>query len=112
MGSNLCYANTVTPRPSETWSQLSSDERLSLVRNTLTISKDEQYNIISAIEAMIDGQVIVRLLEPVSSDKRGSLLLNLEAFLKESIDPGLVIWLEPLRDLSSLRNLRGIKVKS
>ena len=37
---------------------------------------------------------------------------DLEAFLKESIDPGLVVWLEPLGDRSSLRNLRGIEVKS
>ena len=65
-----------------------------------------------AVEAKPDGQVIIRLLEPVPADKRGTLLLDLEAFLKESIDPGLAVWLEPLGDHNSLRNLRGIEVKS
>lgn len=55
--------------------------------------------------------MIVGLRVPVPADKRGTLLLDLEASLKESIDPGLVVWLEPLGDRSSLRNLRGIEVK-
>ena len=44
--------------------------------------------------------------------KRGPLLLDFEVFLKEAIDPGLVVWLEPLGDRNSLRNLRGIEVKA
>lgn len=64
------------------------------------------------MEAKKDGQVIVSLLESLPADKRGTLLLNLEAFLKESIDPGLVVWLEPLGDRNSLRNLRGIEVRA
>jgi hypothetical protein len=36
----------------------------------------------------------------------------LEDYLKESIDAGLVVWLEPFGDRNSLRNLRGIEVKS
>jgi hypothetical protein len=68
--------------------------------------------ILTAVETKLDGQVIIRLMVPVPADKRGYLLLDLEAFLKESIDPGLVVWLEPFGDRSSLRNLRGIEVKS
>ena len=60
----------------------------------------------------MDGQVIVNLLESLSADKRGPLLLDLEELLKGSVDPGLVVWLESLGDRSSLRNLRGIEVKS
>ncbi len=56
--------------------------------------------------------MIVRLLVPVPAGKRGTLLLDLEAGLKQLIDPGLVVWLEPLGDRSSLRNLRGIEVRS
>jgi hypothetical protein len=59
-----------------------------------------------------DGQIIVNLTEPLSAGKRGQLLLDLEAFLKESIDPSLAVWLEPLGDRNSLRNLRGIEVKA
>lgn len=68
-------------------------------------------DILIIVAAKLDGQVIARLLKPVPADKRGTLLLDIEAFLKESIDPGLVVWLESLGDRSSLRNLRGIEVK-
>jgi hypothetical protein len=58
-----------------------------------------------------DGQVTVRFREPVPADRRGGLLLDLEAALKERVDPGLTVWLEPLGDKNSLRKLRGIDVR-
>jgi len=112
MSSNLCYANTETPTPGQAWCQLSDNEKLALVNSTVTAKMTCVNKTLVAVEAKLDGQVIVRLLEPVNADKRGTLLLDLEAFLKESIDPGLVVWLEPFGDRSSLRNLRGIEVKS
>lgn len=112
MSSNLCYANTETPTPGRAWCQLSDDERLALVNSTVADKMAFLNKTLVAVEAKLDGQVIIRLLEPVHADKRGTLLLDLEAFLKKSIDPGLVVWLEPLGDRSSLRNLRGIEVKS
>lgn len=112
MGSNLCYANTDTPTPGYAWCQLSDDERLALVNKIVGANMASLNKILATVEAKLDGQVIVKLLEPVSADKRGALLLDFEAFLKESIDPGLVVWLEPFGDRSSLRNLRGIEVKS
>ncbi|MHB1141714.1 MAG: hypothetical protein ACYC1T_08155 [Sulfuricaulis sp.] len=69
-------------------------------------------NVLVIAAAKEDGQIIVNLTEPLAAGKRGQLLLDLEAFLKESIDPGLAVWLEPLGDRNSLRNLRGIEVKS
>ena len=39
------------------------------------------------------------------------MLLELESYLKENIDKGLTVWLEPVGDRSKLRNLRGIKIK-
>lgn len=112
MSSNLCYANTETPTPESAWCQLSENARLALVNNTVAVNTAFSNKTLIAVEAKLDGQVIIRLLETVSADKRGTLLLDLEAFLKESIDPGLVVWLEPFGDRSSLRNLRGIEVKS
>jgi len=112
MSSNLYNANTNTPAPGHAWCQLSDNERLVLVNNTVTARMATLNKTLVAVEAKLDGQVIIRLLEPVPADKRGTLLLDLEAFLKESIDPGLVVWLEPFGDRSSLRNLRGIEVKS
>lgn len=112
MNHMLSYANANTPTPGAAWLQLSDDERLALVRNAQDASKQAKYDILKIVAAKQDGQVIARLLEPVSADLRGTLLLDFEVLLKESIDPGLVIWLEPLGDRSSLRNLRGIEVKS
>jgi len=112
MDSNLCNANVDTPTPCHAWCQMSDGERLALASNVANTKMPSINRILEIVEAKLDGQVIVNLLEPVAADKRGSLLLDLETFLKESIDPGLVVWLEPLGDRSSLRNLRGIEVKS
>ena len=68
--------------------------------------------VINVVAAKQDGQIIVTLEKPMPASKRGPLLLDFEVFLKEAIDPGLVVWLEPLGDRNSLRNLRGIEVKA
>lgn len=76
------------------------------------IDLNESYSAIVVVsEANVDGQIIVQLLTPMGPEKRGTILLDLEHELKESIDQGLTVWLEPLGDKSSLRNLRGIEVK-
>lgn len=112
MSSNLCYARTESPTPGQAWCQLSDDERLALVSKALNDNTAFSNKVLMPVEAKPDGQVIIRLLEPVSASDRGTLLLDFEAFLKESIDQGLVVWLEPFGDRNSLRNLRGIEVKS
>jgi hypothetical protein len=112
MASNLYHAHTDTPTPGHAWSQLSAAGRQALVENTLASTIAFSNRILTIVDAKPDGQIIVNLLEPVVADKRGTLLLDLEAFLKESIDQGLVVWLEPFGDRSTLRNLRGIEVKS
>lgn len=112
MSSNLNDANTETPTPSLAWRQLSDDGRLALINNTLDAKMPSLQKELVTVEARPDGQVIVQLLDPVPADKRGTLLLDLEVFLKNSIDPGLAVWLVPLGDRNSLRNLRGIEVAS
>lgn len=106
------FANVDTPTPGCVWSQLADDERFALVNNKLSAGLPNLNGILVVADAREDGQVIVKLTEPVAASKRGTLLLDVEAFLKESIDPGIVVWLESLGDRSSLRNLRGIEVKS
>lgn len=112
MAGTIQYANADTPVPGHAWSRLRDDERLELVKSTVGEKLGASGDIFVFVEAKMDGQVILALREPVPADKRGTLLLDLEAFLKESIDPGLVVWLEPLGDRNSLRNLRGIEVKA
>lgn len=109
---SLAYAQTDTPLPGSAWRQLSDAERLKLIMDTLhTGSEAVDENIVIAA-ANQDGQILVSLVESMPAGKRGTLLLDIEATLKEAIDPGLVVWLEPLGDRNSLRNLRGIEVKA
>lgn len=112
MNSNLSYARTVTPTPGSAWLNLSDSERLDLAKKTLAASSLETKKILEVTAAKRDGQVIVNFLEPVGPDRRGTILLDLEEFLKGKIDQGLAVWLEPLGDRNSLRNLRGIEVKA
>lgn len=109
---NLRYAQTNTPTPGTGWQRLSDAERHARVMNALQAGTPVLSNVMVIAAAKEDGQIIVNFTEPLSAGKRGQLLLDLEAFLKESIDPGLAVWLEPLGDRNSLRNLRGIEVKA
>lgn len=112
MDSNIRYASSDTPTPGITWSQQSDEERLALIKKNLIADMPAMNGVLSVVAAKQDGQIIAKLLEPVPADKRGTLLLDLEAYLKDKIDAGLTVWLEPLGDRSSLRNLRGIEVKA
>lgn len=109
---HLSAANAITPTPGDPWRNRSGAERQALVKDALNGLPAIPGGVLDVVETKEDGQVILRLLEPVSADKRGTLLLDVEAYLKETIDEALVVWLEPLGDKSSLRNLRGIEVKS
>jgi len=48
----------------------------------------------------------------ISASIRGTMLLDLEQVLKNSIDKGITVWLVPVGDKSKLRNLRGIQIKT
>lgn len=112
MGSNLRFADSDTPTPSSDWVKLPEDERLSRLKDYLAKGMPSMTKLVVITSAKDDGQVIVRLQEQLSADKRGTVLLDLEAFLKDSVDQGLAVWLEGLGDKNSLRNLRGIEVKA
>ncbi len=109
---SLGDAQTNTPSPNPAWWQLSDAERRARVMHAMHTGPVALGGNLVIAAAKQDGQIIVSLLESISASKRGTLLLDLEVFLKEAIDPGLVVWLEPLGDRNSLRNLRGIEVKA
>jgi hypothetical protein len=112
MAINLTDANTDTPTPAVKWVTSSDAERIASVNDALGMQGPEFLKVVKILSANSDGQIIVEFREPLPADKRGTFLLNLESFLKQSIDPGLVVWLAALGDKSALRNLRGIEVKS
>lgn len=107
---NLGDVQAETPSPGPAWKGSSDAERLARVREALPAAPIPAGSI-AVVEAKEDGQVIVSLSVPVPAAKRGPLLLDFEEFLKNTLDPGLVVWLEALGDRNSLRNLRGIEVK-
>jgi len=109
---NLKDAQVNTPSPGLAWRQLSDAGRLTLVLDALRAGAAPSSSVIVVVAAKQDGQIIVTLKESMPASKRGTLLLDFEASLKGAIDPGLVVWLEPLGDRNSLRNLRGIEVKA
>jgi hypothetical protein len=105
------YANVPTPNPGATWAALDERQRVDQVKNKLMASSASFLSQIEIITAKADGQVIVHMKQSLPASERGPFLLDLEDYLRE-IDQALVVWLQPLGDRNSLRNLRGIEVKT
>ena len=104
------FAEVNSPETSLEWRQLESDARIKCVADF--ISNRTEFQKIRVTRALPDGQVFVELVEPLPPAVRGSLLLDFESELKTSVDQGLVVWCEPLGDKSTLRNLRGIEIRT
>ena len=111
MENKLQYAFMETPKPSVEWQEMSRENRLAKIKEVLRKHDFEGKLLIIPITANKDGQIIIRFTEPVSANRRGTILLDFEELLKTDIDHSLTVWLEPLGDKNSLRNLRGIQVK-
>jgi hypothetical protein len=106
----LEFANISTPVPSSDskWFSLSEKKRIEMVvASTKNFPNIEKIDIKTALS---NGQVSVEINESMDAAERGSLLLDLEDFLKVEIDNGISIWHIPIGDKNSLRNLRGIEV--
>lgn len=112
MTNTLVYASAKTPTPGTAWRSMTDAQRLDAAKSALSASKLKSRHLIDVVATRPDGQVIVKFLEPVGPAERGMLLLDLEEHFKSTLDDALNVWLEPLGDRSSLRNLRGIEVKS
>jgi len=102
------FAFEKTPKTSETWKNLSNDQRVIAVKNEL--KKDEKLSDFEVYKALDDGQIVLKVNNTIPSSQRGNILLDLEEKLKKNIDNGLTVWFEPVGDKSKLRNLRGIKI--
>ena len=104
------HASTPSPELSSDWNFLDKDQLKSNMYKSMN-TYSSKYEMIELLEIKNDGQVIVNFRSPVGADSRGGLLLDLEELLKREFDQGITVWLEPLGDKNSLRNLRGIEVK-
>jgi len=104
-------SEATTPSCGLIWSRSNQADRIQAVKAVID-SLAEWASTLDIAELRDDGQIILRFSRPVKADCRGGLLLDLESRLKNDIDEGLTVWLEPLGDRNSLRRLRGIEVKS
>jgi len=102
------YVDEPSPKTDEKWKKSSDKERIDLINKAIA-NPGHDITIVSAKE---DGQVLLNINEVLPASERGEFLLDLEYLMKENVDKGITVWLEPIGDKSSLRNLRGIEVKS
>jgi hypothetical protein len=66
---------------------------------------------IEVTNAPDNGMVVLKIVDTIPSNERGLFLLGLEKEVKNNVDQGLTIWLEPVGDKSKLRQLRGVEIK-
>ena len=98
-----------SPEISQNWINKSKEERISLVQEE--INKNEECRDFIVTEAEKNGKVTFFIERSIAASVRGSMLLDLEQVLKNTIDKGITVWLVPVGDKSKLRNLRGIRIK-
>ena len=102
------FSKVETDVVSSEWLGMDQDARLSVINNAVERTSFKDF--IRFTKATETGAVYAILLKPIGPGDRGTLLLDLEEFLKENIDKGISIWCEPIGDRNSLRNLRGVQI--
>ena len=100
-----------TPTCTSKWISLSTNDRLALIQKV--IDENSLYSdTIILVDIAENGFVTIDFKRVVVPNERGGLLLDFEQKLKQLVEIGLTVWLKPIGDRSSLRNLRGIEVKN
>ena len=102
--------NTFTYTPTDEWTSFTPEERVKKVQTY--IEKNKVYADIKVMLADTNGHVVMRIDHSIPANERGLFLLDMEQELKEKIDIGITLWLEPIGDKSKLRQLRGVEVKT
>jgi len=92
--------------PTTEWMKLKEAIRIQIIQDFL-VSLELEFQVL-VISASDNGQVVLTTTDILPPDRRGLFLLNLENTLKERIDTGITLWLEPIGDKSKLRQLRGV----
>ena len=103
-------ANAEAPITQTPWKLMPDIERIKLLNKQ--IGKKQDYMSISINKTTESGQVLVQLDGKFSASERGVYLLDFERYLKDNVDQGINVWCETIGDKNSLRNLRGIQIKS
>jgi hypothetical protein len=106
----LYFAATECASPGLEWTEATNESRARLV--AAVISNSGKFFGFEVVRTYANGNIIVNFPPDLGANKRGTLLLDLEEYLKNEIDGGVVVWCDPLGDKSTLRNLRGIQIRS
>ncbi len=110
-GIDLSYANENSPVPANNWLDTLEGGRISQIKVSLDKFDREWSNKFSVVSARDNGFVIFEFKDTIPVQIRGMYFLNIEHHLNIEIDKSITIWIAPVGDKSSLRNLRGIEVK-
>ena len=102
--------NNETPVPSRIWHSMNLDARASIIDSCLRECFLD--GILKFSACSDDGMVYFFQLSPLPVKTRTDLLLNFEEVLKEKVDVGITVWIEPQSDKNALRKFRGVKVSS
>lgn len=105
------FAHHAVPTPSPFWLNLSETDRIAAVSESLDTLDPSWSNALGLVSARDDGFVTFEFKTSIPVNIRGGYLLKLEAHLKLHLDPSITLWIAPVGDKSSLRNLRGIEFK-
>jgi hypothetical protein len=105
----IFFAKEITPVTGKNWQNNTESNRIEIISEEL--KKKTKYKDFEIVTAPANGQIVLKIDKLIPTNIRGLLLLELEEFLKNSIDKGITVWCEPVGDKSKLRNLRGIKFK-
>lgn len=96
-----------TYKPSKNWLDSNPETRKKILSEAIgSLNLDFMFEVISVPD---NGQIVLKTNENISARDRGMYLLNLERKLKDAVDQGITIWLEPVGDKSKLRQLRGVQ---
>lgn len=94
--------------PTTVWMKLEQAQRIKIIQDFL-VSQELEFQMV-VVSAPDNGQVVLTTNDILPPHRRGLFLLKLEKTLKEHIDTGITLWLEPVGDKSKLRQLRGVTI--
>ena len=104
------FSNIDSPKPGVDWIAKSESERVWELK--LFFDNMSDYKDIRVVNAQNNGHVVIAIDYTIPANKRGLFLLSLEEKLKESFDPAVTLWCEPVGDKSKLRALRGVQINA
>ena len=113
-GIDLSHASTPTVQVGAAWRAMTNAERMSKVYMTLGSGAFGGVpGMLDVVSARADGPVVLSMHQSFTAKERGQRLMELEHALKDRIDPGITVYLEPKGDKNILRaQTRGIEVKA